>query len=141
MTLLEFFRAKRVSASIPTDRVMRQIMKVLQYRLQEVLREMRATGSAVNLGVDGWTDPRGRRSQGTTARVLKGTEAATAILALKEIKAGYESARELRVMVEYIQKRFGIRGRTLNISTDRCVMNESAFRGGLSPKLRHARPL
>jgi hypothetical protein len=65
-----------------------------------------------------------------TARLLRGTETTVALLALKEIKAVHESARELRVMVGRIQERFGTRDRTLNICSDRCAMNECAFRAG-----------
>jgi hypothetical protein len=71
----------------------------------------------------------------------QGIEVLTALLALKEIKAVHENPRELRVMVEYIQERFGIRDRTLSICTDRCAMNESAFRGAQSPEMPHARGL
>jgi hypothetical protein len=78
---------------------------------------------------------------GITVRVLKGTEVATALLALKEIKAVHEIARELRVMAEDIQERFGIQERTLSIWTERCAMNESAFRGGVSPEMPHAEDL
>jgi hypothetical protein len=102
MTLLEFFRETPLSASIRTEGFLPQVTKVLRYRLEERLQEMCATSSGVNLAVDGWTDPRGRRYQGVTARRLRGTETTVALLALKEIKAVHESARKLRVMVGWI---------------------------------------
>jgi hypothetical protein len=134
MTLLEWFRETALSASIPTDRFLRQVTTVLRYRLEEVLQQICATNSDVNLAVDGRSDPRVRRSEGVTVRLLRGTETTTALLARKEIKAVHESAQELRIIVGWIQERCGIRDGILNISGDGSAMNESAFRTWLSPQ-------
>jgi hypothetical protein len=84
----------------------------------------------VNLAVDGWSDQRGRRYQGITARfVHPGTLTAwTRLLAMKEIKSIHESAAELRLILERVKAKYDIHTKTLNICSDRCSMNEAAFR-------------
>jgi hypothetical protein len=47
---------------------------------------------------------------------------------MKEIESVHESASELRAIVGRVQSRYGIEARTLNLCTDRCSMNEAAFR-------------
>jgi hypothetical protein len=91
MASLEFFRATPLNASIPTDEFLRQVTKVVRYRLEEVLQQMYATNSGVNLAVNNWIDPRGRRCQGVTTRMLRGTETTVALPMLKEIKVVHES--------------------------------------------------
>jgi hypothetical protein len=125
--LLEFFRETPLSVSIPTERFLRRVTKVLRYRLEEVRQQICATSNGVNLAVDGWTDSRGRRDEGVMVRLLRGIETAVPLLALKEIKAVHESARELRIMIGCLHERFGIRDRTLSICSDRSAMNECAF--------------
>jgi hypothetical protein len=55
-----------------------------------------------------------------------------ALVALKEIKAIHQNGVELRLAVERLQDRFDIKNNTVNICTDRCLMNELAFRGDLT---------
>jgi hypothetical protein len=60
------------------------------------------------------------------------TTARPALLALKEIKTIHQNAVELRLAVERLQGRFDIKNKTINICTDRCSMNELAYRGDLA---------
>jgi hypothetical protein len=52
----------------------------------------------------------------------------TRLLAMKEIKLIHESASELRLILERGKTKYGIHTKTLNLCSDRCSMNEAAFR-------------
>jgi AraC-like DNA-binding protein len=104
-------------------------VQILTTRVQESLRESCERGKYVNLAVDGWSDPRGRRYQGVTIRFVKGIGATpNALLAIKEVKSIYECAAELGAMVRYFQGQFRITEKTLNSYSDRCSMSVRAFR-------------
>jgi hypothetical protein len=47
---------------------------------------------------------------------------------MKEIKSIRESAAELRLILERVKAKYDIRRKTLNLCSDRCSMNEAAFR-------------
>jgi hypothetical protein len=92
----------------------------------------------VNLAVDGWSDSRGRRSQGVTVRLIEHDASVTILLlALKEIKAIHESHRELHLLVDQLKPTYYLQGKVVNICTDRCAMNERALRRPLT----HTDPL
>jgi hypothetical protein len=103
-------------------------------RLDESLLGLCAKSDAVNLAVDGWSDRRGRRYQGIVVRFLNMSKmtARPALLALKEIKTIHQNGVELRLTVERLQGRFDIKNKTINICTDRCLMNEFTFWGDLT---------
>jgi hypothetical protein len=77
------------------------IAQILKARVQESLRESCEREEYVNLAVDGWSDPRGRRHQDVTIRFVDGIGATpAALLAIKEVKSVPECAAELSVMVQ-----------------------------------------
>jgi hypothetical protein len=103
-------------------------------RLDESLLELCAKSDPVKLDVDGWSDRRGRRYQGIVVRFLNISKmtARSALLALKEIKTIHQNEVELRLAVKRLQGRFDNKNKTIKIYTDRCSMNELAFRGDLT---------
>jgi hypothetical protein len=110
------------------------IRRTVRCRLDESLLELCAKSDAVNLAVDGWSDRCGRRYQGIVVRFLNMNKmtARPTFLALKEIKMIHQSGVELRFAAKRLQGRFDIKNTTVNICTDRCSLNELAFRGDLT---------
>jgi hypothetical protein len=110
------------------------IRRTVCCRLYESLFELCAKSDAVNLALDGWSDRREWRYQGIVVRFLNMSKmtARPALLAWKEIKTIHQNAVELRFAVERLQGRFDIKNKTIKICTDRCSMNELAFRRDLT---------
>lgn len=134
LSVLDFLRRTPLQEAIPSAATFRTVAKALQCRLKEALRQRCLDARHVNLAVDGWSDPRGRRYQGITARLIfPDTSVTVCLLALKEIKSIHESAQELRTLVETIKNEFLARANLINICTDRCAMNEKAFRRRSTP--------
>jgi hypothetical protein len=83
----------------------------------------------VNLDVDGWSDPRGRRYEGVTIRCITGNgETDDCLLSMKEIVSIHERSTEPRSLLQALREKFGIQDKFLNVWTDRSSMNQSAFR-------------
>jgi hypothetical protein len=51
---------------LPSQKQLGYIAQILKTRVQESLRESCEQGEYVDLAVDGWSDPRGRRYQRVT---------------------------------------------------------------------------
>jgi hypothetical protein len=129
-TALDFFRKFPLGEWLPTAGQLTRIIHILMDRLTDAMRTERSLMPVANLAVDGWSDHRGRRYQGVTARLLdpRTMMVVTRLLAMKEITCVHESASELRAIVGRVRTTFGVDARTLNLCTDRCSMNEAAFR-------------
>jgi hypothetical protein len=136
LSSMEFLRHTDLRRHVPSEVVLDTVRRVVRCRLDDRLRELCLSSDAVNLAVDGWTDPRGRRYEGVTVQLISHVSltATTAVLALKEIKGVHQNSAELRVAVERIQARFGIAEKTITVCTDRAAMNERAFRGDLAQR-------
>jgi hypothetical protein len=128
-TALEFFRAVPAGQWLRSQKQLGSIAQILKARVQESLRESCEGAEYVNLAVDGWSDPRGRRYQGVTIRFVDGMVVTpAALLAIKEVKSVHEWAAELSAMVRCFQWQFCIAEKTLNSCSDRCSINARAFR-------------
>jgi hypothetical protein len=129
-TALDFFRKFPGGEWLPTNDHFTRILRILKERLEAALRIECTRAQIVNLAVDGWSDQRGRRYQGITARLVHPDTltAWTRLLAMKEIKSVHESAAELRLILERVKTKYGIHTKALNLCSDRCSMNEAAFR-------------
>jgi hypothetical protein len=126
---IEFLRQTPIHDLIPGVAAFSVLTKALHYLLEDALFDHCRTATFANLAIDGWSDLRGRRYQGVTARLIDGGENTTILLlVLKEIKAVHDSARELQLLVNATKERFALGPKLLNICTDRCAMNVSAFR-------------
>jgi hypothetical protein len=124
---LEFFRGLPVGQWLPSQKQLGYIAQILKARVQESLRESCERVEYVNLALDEWSDPRGRRYQGVTIRFVDGIGATpAALLANKEVKSVHEYTAELSAIVWYFQGRFRIAEKILNSSSDRCSMNVRA---------------
>jgi hypothetical protein len=122
---LEFFRGLPAGQCLPSQKQLGYIAQILKARVQESLRESCERAEYVNLAVDGWSDPRGRRYQGVTIRFVDGIGATpAALIALKEVKSVHECAGELSAMVRYFQGQFRIAEKTLNSCSERPMQQE-----------------
>jgi hypothetical protein len=101
----------------------------------KLMGECEASGY-VSLALEGWSDPRGRRYQGVTVRVLTTAhhmlQTETHLLALDEIKTIHESAEELKAIIARVRRRYG-RAICLNVCSDRGSLNIKAFRNDIHP--------
>jgi hypothetical protein len=131
---LDFFRSFPFGEWLPTVEHFNRIIRILKERVEADLRSECVRSEIINLAVDGWSDPRGRRYQSVTARLVDPNTLAarTRLLAMKEIKSIHESSAELRGMLGRVQGQYALQGRILNVCTDRASMNESAFRQRLT---------
>jgi hypothetical protein len=134
LTALGFLRHTAIGQHVPTEALVDTIRRVVRCRLEDQLRERCQPSNAVNLAVDGWADPRGRRYQGVTAQLVRydaDCSAETAVVALKEIKSIHQTRDELQAVLRHVRQGFVIGDKTISICTDRAAMNERAFRGEL----------
>jgi hypothetical protein len=127
---LDSFRCFPFGEWLPTGEQMKQILKILRDRVETDIRVECERSDLVNIALDGWSDPRGRRYQGVTARLVHPDTLTTwtRLLAMKEIRSLHQSSGELRVMLERLESLFNLCGKILNLCTDRASINESAFR-------------
>jgi hypothetical protein len=133
LSTLEWFRSRHPDGhELPDPRAFRDILRLVKDDIREVLYTECQNALYINLALDGWTDPRGRRYQGVTARLInrdaRKLSSSTRVLMMKEIKTVHESAKQLRAIIDRCMYQYDIHSTVLNICTDRGSMNRSAFR-------------
>jgi hypothetical protein len=90
---LDSFRTASAGDWLPTRNPLTNIAHILKGRVQESLPVSCSVAKYVNLVVDGWLDPPGRRYQGLTARFVE-ADPTTSV---------HERAAKLMAMIRCVQ--------------------------------------
>jgi hypothetical protein len=133
MSALEWFRECRDFRDVlPSDSQFTAIVHELRHRIELDMKRCCGVVDFLSLAIDGWTDRRGRRYTGISARFCQDEvfhmSAGAMILAFKVVTEIHDSGIELRRLTERVLAQYDIKTKFTNICTDRSKMNEKAFR-------------
>jgi hypothetical protein len=133
MSALEWFRRCPEFANVlPSDTQFTAIVWDMKNRIESEMKRHCLAARFINLAIDGWTDLRGRRYTGIAARFcdaeMTGISTGAMILAFKAVTEIHDSGDELRRLTDRVLVQYDIKSTITNLCTDRCRMNEKAFR-------------
>lgn len=106
MSALAFFRScPDLQAILPTNDQFTAIVHAVKDRVEAAVKRQCAAAKFVSLAIDGWTDRRGRRYTGVSARCSDGpgTLSSAVVLAFKPITRIHDSGKELHLLKKYAQ--------------------------------------
>jgi hypothetical protein len=99
----------------------------LRHSDQATRREC-AAAQYVNLALDGWSDPRRRRSEGVTVRLIRADLTTSVhLLAFNKLVNIHDTSHKLGPLIGWVLDRSHIKDKLLNRCTDRAANNLILF--------------
>jgi hypothetical protein len=127
MLAIERFRRACPDREIPSHFQLPAILHILKSKVKAAIRHQCDTAAFVNIALDGWSDPAGRKYEGITIRTVQEDGSTAVYLAAMKAISARETADVVDAYLKSVVRRYNLKGKLVNVCTDRGSANKKAF--------------